>query len=56
MPRDFRVLYLTCAGNSANAYFLLRCNGIPMNAFVNTFGSDLVANDCRVFNWVKTLR
>ena len=43
-------------GQYCIAYLLLRCNDIPMKAFVNTFGSDLVANDCRVFDWVKTLR
>ena len=37
-------------GQYCIAYLVLRCNGIPMNAFVNTFGSDLVANDCRVFD------
>ena len=36
-------------GQYCIVYLLLRCNSIPMNAFVNTFGSDLVANDCRVF-------
>ena len=43
-------------GQYCIAYLVLRCNGIPMKAFVNRFGSDLVANDCRVFDWVKTLR
>ena len=37
------------------AYILLRCNGYPMRTFVNIFGTDLVANDCRVFDWLKEL-
>ena len=35
------------------AYFLLRCNGFPMRTIVSIFGTDLVANDCRVFVWLK---
>ena len=37
------------------AYLLLRCNCYPMRTFVNIFGTDLVANDCRVFDWLKEL-
>ena len=37
-------------GQYCIAYLVLRSNGIPMKAIVNTFGSDLVVNDCRVFD------
>ena len=29
---------------------------LPMRTFANIFGTDLVANDCRVFDWRKELR
>ena len=38
------------------AYVLFRCNGFPTRTFINLFGTDLVANDCRVIDWVKQLR
>ena len=43
-------------GQYCVAFVLLRCNSIPVRTFVNIFGTDLVANDCRVFNWLKKLR
>ncbi|KAI0207790.1 hypothetical protein LSAT2_007533 [Lamellibrachia satsuma] len=43
-------------GQYCVAYVLLLCNGFPMRTFVNIFGTDLVANDCRVFDWFKQLR
>ena len=43
-------------GQYCVAYVLLRCNGFPMKTFINIFGTDLVANDCRVFDWLKQLR
>ena len=42
-------------GQYGVAYVLLRCNGFPMRTFINIFGTDLVANDCRVFDWLKQL-
>ena len=35
------------------AFVLFRCNGFPMRTVFNIFGNDLVANDCRVFVWLK---
>ena len=35
---------------------MLRCNGSPMQTFVNAFHTDLVANDCRVFDWINLLK
>ena len=35
-------------GHYCIAYVLLRCNGFPMRTFVNIFGSDLLANGCRL--------
>ena len=42
-------------GHYCVAYLLLRCIVVPMRTFVNMFGTDLVANDCRVFDWVKPM-
>ena len=43
----------TVCGHYCVAYLLLRCIAVPMRTFVNIFGTDLVANDRRVFDWVK---
>ena len=43
-------------GQYCVAYLLLSCNGFPMTTFINIFGTDLVANDCRVFGWLKQMR
>ena len=43
-------------GQYCIAYVLLRCNGFPMRTFVTIFGTDLVANGCRVFDRLKQLR
>ena len=43
-------------GQYCIAYVLFRCNGFPTRTVINLFGTDLVANDCRVFDWVKQLR
>ena len=37
-------------GHYCVAFLLLRCNGFPMITFINIFGTDLVANDYRVFD------
>ena len=37
------------------AYRLLRCNVFLMTTFVNIFSIDLVANDCRLSDWLKQL-
>ena len=43
-------------GQYCVAYIMLRCKGSPMRTFVNAFHTDLVANDCRVFDWIKLLK
>ena len=40
-------------GQYCTVYLLHRCRGIPMKLFVKTFGSDLVYNDCRVFDFIQ---
>ena len=40
-------------GQNCVAYLLFRCRNVPMKMFVNLFGKDLVANDCRVFDWLN---
>ena len=47
MSRDFRVICRSLA------YLLRRCNGFLVRTFANIFGTGLVANDCRVFDWLK---
>ena len=31
---------------------MFRCPNISMHAFARLFKSDLIANDCRVFDWL----
>ena len=40
-------------GQYCIAYLLFRCRNVPMKTFANLFGTDLVANDCRVFDWIN---
>ena len=49
-------LSVNVCGQYCVAYVLLRCNGFPMRTFINILGTDLVANDCRVFDRLKQLR
>ena len=34
---------------------MFRCRNISMHAFARLFTSDLIANDCRVFDWLVHL-
>ena len=34
---------------------MFRCRNISMHAFARLFTSDLIANDCRVFDWLGVL-
>ena len=34
---------------------MFRCRNISMHAFARLFTSDLIANDCRVFDWLGAL-
>ena len=35
---------------------MFRCRNISMHAFARLFTSDLIANDCRVFDWLGALK
>ena len=48
-------LFNVC-GQYCLAYVLLLCNGFSLRTVINVFGTDLVANDCRVFDWLKQMR
>ena len=37
------------------AFLMFRCRNISMHAFARLFTSDLIANDCRVFDWLGAL-
>ena len=41
-------------GQYCVVYLLHRCRGIPAKTIVNSFGNDLVNNDCHVFDFVKS--
>ena len=46
----------TVCGQYCVAFLLLRCRNVPMHVFTRRlFTSDLVANDCRVFDWVASV-
>ena len=54
MIKHFEVLCLMCVcGQYCVAYLLFRCIGLSMKNFVKTFGTDLIVNDRRVFDWFK---
>ena len=44
----FRVV----CGQYCVAFLTLRCRNVSMHAFSRLFTTDLVANDCRVFDWL----
>ena len=45
----------TVCGQYCVAFLMFRCRNIPMHAFARLFISDLIANDCRVFDWLGAL-
>ena len=45
----------TVCGQYCATYLLLWSRGVPMINFVKTFNTDIVANDRRVFNWIKDI-
>ena len=45
----------TVCGQYCVAFLLHRCRNVSMNAFTRLFTTDLVANDCRVFDWVAAV-
>ena len=42
----------TVCGQYCVAFVLLRCRNVSMHEFTRLFTTDLVANDCRVFDWI----
>ena len=38
------------------SYILIRCNGYTTRTFVDIFDTDLVANDCLVFDWLQHIK
>ena len=45
----------TVCGQYCVAFLMFRCRNISMHAFVRLFTSDLIVNDCRVFDWLGAL-
>ena len=41
------------AGVGPRLNLLFRCRNVPMKTFANLFDTDLVAHDCRVFDWIN---
>ena len=44
----------TVRGQYCIAFLMFRCRNISMHAFARLFTTDLIANDCRVFDWLGT--
>ena len=42
----------TVSGQYCVAFLTLLCRNVSMHAFTHLFKTDLVANDCRVFDWI----
>ena len=45
----------TVCGQYCVAFLMCRCRNISMPVFARLFTSDLIANDCRVFDWLGAL-
>ena len=45
----------TVCGQYCVAFLMFRCRNISMHAFARLFTSDLIANDCRVYDWLGAL-
>ncbi len=48
-------LISTVCGQYCVAFLMFRCRNISMHAFARLFTSDLISNDCRVYDWVGVL-
>ena len=42
----------TVCGQYCVVFLSLRCRNVSMHAFSRLFNTDLIANDCRVFDWL----
>ena len=49
-----RPIFSVC-GQYCVAFLMFRCRNISMHAFARLFTPDLIANDCRVFDWLGAL-
>ena len=45
----------TVCGQYCVAFLMFRCRNVSMHAFTRLFTTDLVANDCRVFDWLAAV-
>ena len=45
----------TVCGQYCVAFLMFRCRNVSMHAFSHLFTTDLVANDCRMFDWLGAL-
>ena len=45
----------TVCGHYCIAFLMFRCRKVSMHDFTSLFTTDLVANDCRVFDWLDAL-
>ena len=45
----------TVSGQCCIAFLMFRCPNISLHAFARLVTSDLIANDCRVFDWLGAL-
>ena len=45
----------TVCGQYCVAFLMFRCRNISMHAFACLFRTDLIVNDCRVFDWFGAL-
>ena len=45
----------TVCGQYCVAFLMFRCRNMSMHAFARLFTSDLIANDCPVFDWLGAL-
>ena len=45
----------TVCGQYCVAFLMFRYRNVSMHAFTRLFTTDLVANDCRVFDWIAAV-
>ena len=45
----------TVCGHNGVVFLMFHYRNISMHAFARLFTSDLIANDCRVFDWLGSL-
>ena len=50
--RTLQRLLSTVCGQYCVAFETFRCRNVTMHAFTRLFTTDLVASDCRVFDWI----